>query len=149
MEVFNNSDGHSFINTTANLKDTFSKVKMFLTIKLRPENAKTFDFVLLDTYANICNIQKGTIGSFLIRIMMEQLVKYSNFKPECPQRAGFYYSYNFPVRVVSDYFPRSILGAIAKDKPLWEVVCRAKVKVSDTKPLVEIIRWKTYGIIKF
>jgi Protein of unknown function (DUF1091) len=149
MDVFNNSNGQSFVNTTAKLKQSFSSVRMYLTIKLRSEKSRNFDFVLLDTHANVCNVQKGVIGNFLIQVMVEELTKYSNYKAECPQQEGFYYAYNFPLNVVSEYFPRSFAKAIANEKPFWEVVCRAKVRISRKKPFVEVIKWKSYGEIKF
>lgn len=143
VTVYNDTAGGSYLNSTTELRKEVPGVKVSSTIKLKSEGSTTFDTVIWTNAIDTCNIQKGIIGSFLAKFMVEQLHKYSNYPFECPQHGGFFYVKAFPLKTIADYFPRSLVGAFINGKSLEaDIVCVVKVKVEKSKPLVPLIKWK-------
>lgn len=149
VDVFNDTFGVSYFTTEVSLLKKLLKIKIFYTINLKADNSKNFDSTIWTSNIDVCNLQKGVVGSFMAKLLTEQLSKYSNYKFVCPQPAESVYVEKFPINVVGDYLPRSLVGAFMKEKPLWEVSCIGKAKLGDSKPFVQFFKFMVQGGIHF
>lgn len=144
MVLFNDAENSSRINVTTLFKQQILSFKSTITIKSKGHEEKTYEKLIMKTTLDSCNIQKGVLGNFLIKTIVENLRNYSNFEFVCPQPVGFFYCYNFPVSVFGENLPRSIEILIGS-KALFEVIVDIKAKMKKAKPLVQIATWKMYG----
>lgn len=72
-----------------------------------------------------CNVAKGTIGNFLVKALLKDQEKYTNYRYECPQKKGFYYWHSFPVpddTVLPPFIPKFYV--------LWNLEVKGKGKTS-------------------
>lgn len=88
--------------------------------------------VMLQTSFDICNVARGTIGNFFVKILLKDQEKYSNYRYECPKQKGFYYWYNFPIpldTILPSFVPKFYV--------LWDLTVRSKGKTakSGIKPM--------------
>lgn len=141
----NDSDGASRLYFSGEFKKRFLNLKMFYTVNGKPPEARSFGGAALKTTFEVCNVQKGMIGNFLINALVENIHHYSNYSFECPQPAGFYHLTGFPVEIISKYIPHSFLKFIVGNNTFWEAIFVVKGKISKAKPLVNVFTLKTYG----
>lgn len=145
MIAFNDTDGIVQINATVMFIQPVLAFISIVTIKAKGISDKNYDRLIFKTSLNHCNVQKGVIGSFLVKTLVEKLKDYSNFTFECPQPVGFYYCSNFQLDVFLFDFPRPLFKTLMRDSPMWETVVETKGKVGKSRPLVLITSWKAYG----
>lgn len=145
--VFNDTEDVPRCNFTVMIKAPIMTFKTFITIKVKSFNERAYDRLLLETSLDSCNVQKGVLGNFLVKALIKNLKDYSNFKFECPQPAGFIYTYNFPIAVLLTNVPRSFLGPLTGNRILFEAVMDTKARIAKSKPLVRFTTWKLYGLL--
>lgn len=142
--VFNDTEGRSLFNITAKLDKRL--IKIFITSEIfRKAVNGSYGSPFFKQTIDTCNAQKGVIGSFLLRAVSDNLKHYSNYKFECPQVPDVFYGYNFPINLFTDYFPRSLVGMFAEEKPIWETVLTGKAKISQSKSLQPLFTCKFRG----
>lgn len=147
--VFNDSESHSCLNASFKLKTDLISVRYAISLKLKAVKATSYEPPIWSSNVDVCNLQKGVVGSFLAQILTQELPKYSNYSMECPQKAGEYYVDSFPLDVIANNFPRSILRAFIKDKPMWELEGVWKAKQSKTKPMILFSKCSLHGRMIF
>jgi Protein of unknown function (DUF1091) len=147
--VFNDTENRSRLNATFKFKTDLTGVWYAISLKLKAVKATSYEPPIWSSNVDVCNLQKGVVGSFLAQILTQDLPKYSNYIMECPQKAGEYYVDSFPLDVIANNFPRSILGAFTKDKPMWELEGVWKAKQSKTKPMILFSKCLLHGRMIF
>jgi hypothetical protein len=50
------------------------------------------NYFIVDTTINVCKINSGLAGNFHLKLMLEKLMKISNFTYECPFEKVFFFS---------------------------------------------------------
>lgn len=87
-------------------------------------------------------ILQGIFGNFIIKVVSDNLEKYSNYRFDCPQKKGDFYVYNFPI-LDDKNFPPFLLRATGK----VEVSSVIKAKIENVKQTVHMFTLKFYGAI--
>lgn len=131
--VFNDSNGLMRMNISGTTK--IEVLKFMISFEVNIQNKKTleFDQPLLKGSVDSCKLQNGVLGNFIVKIMMNRLHKYSNYKFECPQKPGIYHLSNYPLLEDSDKFPlfvEPLLGQSNKGK--LKTVLRGKIARTKT-----------------
>jgi Protein of unknown function (DUF1091) len=125
-------------------------MKVYVTLRVRTGQSKDYDKVIIKTNVDTCSIQKGIVGSFLVKLVLEKIDLYTNFKFQCPQPKGFYHAYNLPINDALKFVPISILRLSTSTKQKnWELVAIVKSKLAKTKPMVHLVTVAFRGVVVF
>lgn len=138
--VFNDTEGMSRFNGTADLKVDVLRGLATGSIFMKSSTTKEYDRLIFKTHVDACNLKKGIIGSFVVQMILENLEKHSNLAIPCPLKKGFLYAANFPVGDVS-MIPRGIIGLSGE----WMAIGSVKGKIDRKKPMVEFGTYRMYG----
>lgn len=144
MDVFNDTDGVSRMNSSAMQLMDFKKVFVHITVMGQSNEAsRVYDVTYFKGTIDECNIARGVVGNFIIKMITENLEEYTNFRYVCPQKKGFYYFTNFPAPNDKN-FPPFLYGKGGS----WEVVAVVRAKVENSKAMVHVITMKIYGVTR-
>jgi len=88
--------------------------------------------------ADACKIEKGILGSVIIKIAQDKLAKYSNMKIKCNVPKGFYYCSN--LKLDDKLTPMHLLGQFN-----FTIDYKIKIKAENRKPLVDILSCQIVG----
>lgn len=146
LQTYNDTKGASRVNISGMIEIPFSKIKITGEIKSKSLTSKVYDNLIWRQNMDTCNVQKGVIGNFILKAIIDNIHDCSNYKFECPQPTGFFYVANFPIEIFSNYIPRSLFGLFMKEKPMWQAVIIGKIKMRKSKPLVQLFSWKFTGL---
>jgi hypothetical protein len=141
LVVFNDSLGRSKSNITGATIVVITKITATYSINLR--NGREYDDNILKGIIDSCNVQKGTVGNFFIKMIMDTLDdKYTNYKFECPQPIKEYYVTDFPI-LDTKYVPRFLANMYKSGD--WELTTVARAKAKGSKVMVHLFSTKIYG----
>jgi hypothetical protein len=143
MRVFNDSDQTSRLNASAFLKNDLKKMVVGVALKGRNPGDLEYTITRFQGSIDLCNVQKGVMGNFLIKATAPIIEKYSNFKLECHVNKGFYYAENLPSFDLKS-IPQFILRANPSERSDFELLVIMKGKVN--KKLEHLITAKIYGV---
>lgn len=106
-----------------------------------PKNAKDTDYEkqLLKSSVNMCNIDRGVRGNFIVKMLMENFANSSDFTFECPVQPRSFHLWNFRI---SDFYMPSYL--MPDDLKLM-IDIRVTAKVPKHKQFVYLYLLKFYG----
>lgn len=136
-----NSHGESLLNVQIEYYyDLAALFTTFIIAVPSDEKDKDFQKELLRSTINVCKIKQGVMGNFLIKTLMEDFEKYSDFKVECPFKKGKL-SIN-KMKITEKFLPTYLLQSF---KFIFTGI--VKVKVVNSKKLVEFYTVKIYGEI--
>lgn len=102
------------------------------------QNNKDNDQTLRGTI-DVCNVQKATFGNFVIKLIVENLETYSNYKFQCPVKKGYIYVYNLGIDLKG--FPSNVIEFYRS----WEITLVVKGKTANMKMLDKVITVKIRG----
>lgn len=132
VAVFNDSNHDSRLNFTFTLKKNVARMLVFISLKGQTGfNDKNFENEIFKGTIDSCSISKGMIEAIAMKAVYGHIEKYSNIAFECPQKAGDYQAYNFPM-MEDNIFPTFITsmflgrvnaqfvfkGKLLKNKPM-------------------------------
>lgn len=123
--VFNNSAGASCFNLSTEVRLDIQRVMASFEVKVFKEPGVASNF--FQTNFDACSVAKGTIGNFLVKALLKDHEKYSNYRYGCPQKKGFFYFHNFPVPR-DDILPPFVQKLYVP----WELIVRGKGKNATT-----------------
>lgn len=90
------------------------------------EDDKEYEEEMFKSSIDSCRVAKGILGNYIIKMITDHLVDFSNFSFKCPQLKGFYYATNFPC--TNNYLPFRLIARERKFQ--LTVVMKGKVNNS-------------------
>lgn len=77
--------GHSYINLSAeNFVDLERMLLSFVFAIPRNDGDRNYENIMMTSTLNSCKIQQGTRGNFIIKMVMDEFERNSDFKFNCP-----------------------------------------------------------------
>lgn len=138
--VFNGSDNLPRFNLSTELLTDVIKSSTIFSFKSKSSrNVKDFDRTLLSGTIDTCKVSKGVIGNFIVRMIVDQLGKSSNFRFICPQSKGYYYVRNLGFDV--GFFPSFLIA----NNLQWEMNLLVRLKTPTSKRFVNTFNLKIIG----
>lgn len=135
-------DGKSRMNFTGYLKEDLAKTVVFFVIKAKHrEQDKDYQKELLRSTTDTCSMSEGIIGNILVKRIIENIQKFSNLRPECPQKSGFYFGWSVPV-MNGELIPGWMIV-----KSRYEASVTIKSKPTKLRPMIHLVTIKLYGLI--
>lgn len=123
ISVFNNSAGVSCFNLSVTQKVDLKRIIITFEVKKPLEPGKST--IVFQSNIDTCNVAKGTIGNFFMKILLKDHEKFSNYRYERPSKKGFYYWYSFPLpqdAVLPSFLPKVYMH--------WELTIKTKGKAT-------------------
>lgn len=144
--LFENQNGVTCLNMSGNFIQKLLRIVINVKInkRSRPES-KNYDQEVFSTTLDSCKIEKGVLGSFVVKAIIEQM-KDTNYKFECSLNPGLFYMNNFaPPR--DDLLP---IGIMAFHEPVsyFEFNYLVKAKLRTSKALVHVYTLKVEGELR-
>lgn len=141
VSIRNDSKGISRANLSGTLLSDLVRATALIIVKAGFEYSKDPEYTLVRATVDTCQIAKGVIGNFLVKMVTDQLDQYSNYKFECPQKQGYYHVTDFPA-VDDKYIPHFLIGKSGYGEIFFDV----KTKVGSEKKMVKIFTIKGRGM---
>lgn len=142
--LFNDTNGVPRFNLSLFLNTDFVRSSTFFDLKAKTnENSGGLGKDFLKGSVDTCKVSKGTLGNFMIQMVVKNLAKYSNYKFECIVKKGPYYARDFPITF--DYIPHYFLTMGRRG---FECTITVKGKPKDVNSsMVHMFSFKFYGEI--
>lgn len=138
--VFNDTDYISKLNLSMSFEVKILKFIGYIDWK-GSSQSRTKDYettIIKQTVDTV--VSKGVLGNFLVKMIYDNIMKYSNYKFDCPQEKGHFYAYNYPIMDLK-YIPSGFLGGIKS----WELNLVVKGKTAASKSLQQMFTLQFYG----
>lgn len=148
VNVFNDSDGFSNVNMSAEATDVYSRAKIALLVKTQSAGSQEYDNVILKADADTCKIQQGVFGNYLIKFITDKLKLHSNIKFECVLPKGPIYIRNLSLNQKID-MPLFVTQSRQGTERKWEVTVGVKLKAPKSKTLSNAMSLKFWGYTAF
>jgi hypothetical protein len=133
------------LNISAFLNVDLPKPGVYLTIMMRTSGTREYDKLYRNSNVDICNVQKGIFGGFVIKMIAQSIGNYSNFRFECPQKKRFLYLYDFPVFDIK--LVAMFASKIEEKSPEFEYTMVIKGKPIGKRSAEHVMTAKLYGQI--
>lgn len=149
INVYNSTEEKSHFNISMEFKKKLIKLKLVFTLRSKDVKSKNYETTIWSTNLDLCSVEKGVIGSFLTKVLVEQFHKYSNFDIKCPYLQGVYYVKGFPIGAMMDNFPRSIVRMTDGYEHKWQIVSVGMGRSEKSTPLREVFRFRFEGSLMY
>jgi len=107
MSIATNNDGDSLLNITHEAIVPIEKLSLTFTLQFPMDDKdKDYQIKFLKSTIDVCKITRGTMGNFIVKMLMDEFYKSADFKVACP----FPKVTTFKVEAVDCLFP--ILGCL-------------------------------------
>lgn len=103
---------------------------------------RDYDLNVFTSNVDSCKAAQGLFGNYIIKFLLMNNEKHSNIKPECPQKKGLYYAYNFPAPENPKHLIPSFIPAPAE---FWQLTIIARAKISASGGAVRVFRIVAQG----
>lgn len=135
--VFNDS-GISYFNYSVKLLVDFRRTLISFDLKKKSSEAqRNYDLNVFNSNVDSCKAAQGLFGNYIIKFLLTHNEKNSNIKPQCPQKKGFYYAYNFAAPDnIKDFLP-SFMPTPAE---FWELTIIGRAKISANGGAIRVFR---------
>jgi hypothetical protein len=143
MIAFNDSDYVSKINSSFTVSKNLTQVVATYEVKVRTIG-REYDFVFNKGKFDLCNVQRGVLGSVFIKYLNEHMTSdVTNMRLVCPFLAQDYYVHGFPIIGIK-FTPRGL-----SSKTDFQFTSNIRVKFNGSKGLVNFGSIKTTGTVQF
>lgn len=142
LNVFNDTDGLSMLNASGTLKVDLPKPMIYITVLTRSKGSREYQTYSKPTI-DVCKVEKGVFGGFIVRTIASNIKNYSNFRFECPLKKQFFYVTNYPVfdiKVASLFLLKN-----ENQSPEFDVTFTIKGKPAGKKSFVNIMTGRITG----
>lgn len=140
--VFNQSD-ISYFNYTSKLLMDFRRTLISFDLKKKSAGTqKNYDLNVFNSNVDSCKAAQGLFGNYIIKFLLTNNEKNSNMKPECPQKKGFYYAYNFAAPDNPKDFIPSFIPVPAE---FWQLTIIGRAKISANSGAIRVFRIVAQG----
>lgn len=104
------------LNSSGTLMVEILKYVVKFDLKLQNNKSMEYDQPFLKGTFDSCRVQRGVLGNIVVKIIVSQIEKYSNYKFECPQKTGFYYATNYPIVENFDNLPPFLVAFMGEPR---------------------------------
>jgi len=104
------------VNTSGTLNTEMLKYVVKFESRLQNKRTLEYDQLFMRGTIDSCKVQEGVIGNFIVKLIVDRLDKYSNYKFECPQKTGFYHVTNFPIVENFDDLPPFVAALLGESR---------------------------------
>jgi hypothetical protein len=85
LKTATSATGSSTINMTAILKQDITVAKCLVIISIpKDKNDRNYENVVMETTVDLCKMFQGMTGSFITRMIMENIKDKADFELKCP-----------------------------------------------------------------
>lgn len=139
--VYNGSDGVSRINIVASVIKRLAFIEVVTTYSGKQhQNDEKYAKVYFNGSFNTCDLTESLKTNFILKMVVDNLEKYSNYTFRCPEEPGIYHVNDFPA-IGDQYLPHHLLGTSGA----WKFTIHSTASVLKSEAMTHLLTLNLYG----
>lgn len=144
LVYFKDSKRGQLLNLTFRVLKDVNKAVAWITIKTQTNKKRNeYDREIFKGQIDVCKASQGIVGNFITKLVSDNLDEHSNFRFQCPTKAGFYYFTDFPA-ISENALPPFMAKHLFEN---FIFFMKIQGKLADNKPSILLLSISVSGVL--